>query len=319
MRPLCLERLGPETGPRWAAALRVGRPVHWTGPIPDGWHPAELGPLVERGPPAVEAWRAPVGTSGSRPAARPRVTVVVPTHQRVPWGVAMLRRQTWPTDVLVVSNNGGPTHVPGARVWQTHWDGHGGTRRRALAQVDTPLVLVMSDDAVPRGFGFVEALATHLLDSGADAVVARQVPWPTAPLRVRQRLRTWTPPSPGPMPHADHVATLYRTETLRRLATTDVPIAEDLAWTTGCDVHRVPGAPVLHSHAPSPVALFRRRAAEHHVRRELGHSCPVPGLRAAVRAAPGVVQAASSPHDAMCRLAELVGMGWGAHRARRLG
>lgn len=294
---------------RWSAALRTGRPLAWSGPLPSGWRPAEVGPLVdEAGADGVRDWLPPGGSEGN---GRAVVTVLVPTHRRLPWGLSVLRDQSWPTEVLVVSNGKGPRRVPGARVWRTPWLGHAATRSTALSQVDTPFVLMLSDDAVPRGRGFVEALVAGLQASGADAAVARQVPWPHADATTRQRIRRWTPTSGGPMPHADHVATLYRTAELKSWPRPEVAIAEDLAWTRGRRVVCVAEAPVLHSHERRAEDLFRRMKAEHAVRAALGADLPVPGLRAALRHTPGTLLSAH-PREVLNRLAELAGMAVGA-------
>ena len=229
-----------------------------------------------------------------------------------------MRDQSWPTQVLVVSNGQGPLEVPGAQVWRTEWTGHAATRSAALSQVSGPLVLFLSDDAVPRGRGFVEALATALLESDADAVVARQVPWPHADPTTRARLRQWMSQRGGPMPHADHVATLYRTAQLRSWERPAVDIAEDLAWTRGRRVRCVAQAPVLHSHERRPTELFRRMRAEHRVRAQLGAALPVDGIRAVIRHCPGAVWGAGreDPGDVLNRLAELAGMGLGARGGR---
>ena len=311
MTALRLCRADPADCLRWDAALRVGRRVVWAGPVPQGWSAAEVGALVDDGPKEVVRW-APANPSV--PAAAGLVTVVIPTHRWVPWGLRMLAQQTWPTRVLVVSNGAGPTALPGVEVWRTPWLGHAGTRRAALARVRTPYVLMMSDDAIPRGRGFVATLV-RTLNKGVDAVVARQVAWPTANATVRAKLRSWTPASPGPMPHADHVATLYRTDDLCQWATEDVPIAEDLAWTRHRRVVRAPDAVVLHSHVPSVRALLQRRRAEHAVRRQLGMSVPVPGFRAAFSAVPGAL-VGGPPAELAHRLAEVFGMAWGAHEGR---
>lgn len=312
MRPLVIRAVDRTTCLRWEAALRVGRPVVWRGPVPDGWHAGELGPLVHSTQPHIARFGAPAAAPDGPP-----VTVVIPTHRWVPRALPVLRVQSGDTRVLVVSNGGGPEVVAGARVWRTTWTGHADTRRRALEQVDTPLVMMMSDDAIPLGRGFVGTMVAAL--GGADAVVARQVPWPTATPRTRAAIRRWTPTGRRTLPHADHVATLYRTADLRRWATHDVPIAEDLVWTRGRRVVLAEGAPVLHSHPPHVRADFHRRRAEHAVRARVGASLPVPGIRAALGAAPGVVAGAAGVHDALHQLAELAGMALGARAGRLSG
>ncbi len=299
--------------PRWTAALRLRRPLAWRGPLPRGWHPSEVGPLVDSSDVEdVAHWLPSAGTLGK--SGRPPVTVIVPTHRHVPWGLCALLEQTWPTEVLVVSNGDTTFDVPGAHLWTTRWQGHAGTRSAALERVKTPLVLMLSDDAVPRGSGFVQTLAEVLLQTSCDAVVARQVPWPDCDATTRARLRRWTPPSGGPMPHADHVATLYRTRDLKSWPRPRVPIAEDLAWTQGRRVVCVPNAAVLHSHRRRAGELYRRRRAEHAVRAELSAPLPVPGLRSALHRLGGAVWDARTEGvgEVANRLAELAGMALGA-------
>ncbi|HCH66070.1 MAG: hypothetical protein CL927_02450 [Deltaproteobacteria bacterium] len=310
--PLRLSQAGRHDCLRWDAALRVGRPVVWTGAVPVGWTAAEVGPLVVDAPPEIMRWAV---LEQPAPARAPCVTVVIPTHRCVPWAMRALRGQSWPTRTLVVCNGSGPRTVAGAEVWHTPWMGHAATRRAALERVQTPYVLLMTDDGIPRGRGFVASMMEQLVE-GVDAVVARQVAWPTAARHVRERIRAWTPASPGAMPHADHVATLYRTDELRRWAVKEVPIAEDLAWTQERRVIRAPAAVVLHSHVPTVETLVRRRRAEHAVRARLGAPVPIEGFRAALSALPGTL-GSGPPAAIVGSVAELIGMAWGAHEGRR--
>lgn len=298
---------------RWTAALRRRHRLTWSGPVPCGWHPSEVGPLVDHADvDEVARWLPPEGSVGTK--SRPPVTVIVPTHRHPPWGLRALLEQTWPTQVLVVSNGAVTIKAPGAEVWTTRWRGHADTRSAALARVMTPLVLMLSDDAIPRGRGFVQALVETLLNTDCDAVVARQVPWPDCDATTRTRLRRWTPPSGGGLAHADHVATLYRTRQLRSWPRPTVPIAEDLAWTQGRRVVCAPGAPVLHSHPRRPGELFRRMRAEHAVRAQFSAPLPVPGIRSALRQVGGAAWDArfEGAGEVLNRLAELAGMALGA-------
>lgn len=319
--PLVLAGDGRAALRRFQAALRVGRPVCWMSrEPPDGWTPDELGPLVlSTGCVAARRWRRPA-EAGSGPG----VTVVMPSHRRAPWGLAALRRQSWDTRVLVL-DNGVPEDVlmGSVRRISVPWQGHADTRRHALAHVDTPLLLFMSDDAVPLGSGFVGTLARALIDHpGRDAVVARQVPWPLSHPTTRAAIRRWTPARSGLMPHADHVATMYRTDQLRQWlrdrALHGWPIAEDLVWTRGRQVWLEAHAPVLHAHPRRPAALFSRRFAEHRVRMMMGEDAPVDGVLAMMTAAPFAVSAGlrHGPLEVACGLAELAGMALGARAGR---
>ena len=66
------------------------------------------------------------------------------------------------------------------------------------------------------GAGMVRTMVEALEVGGFDAVVARQVPWPTASAVTRARLRAWTPPGREVVASAmlDNVCALYRREAL---------------------------------------------------------------------------------------------------------
>src|SRR4051812_39616655 len=69
---------------------------------------------------------------------------------------------------------------------------HGTARNRALQSVDTPLAVLMVQDAVPAGPGWLEALATPLLEDGSLAGTwARQVPDPQASRLTRHYHARW--------------------------------------------------------------------------------------------------------------------------------
>lgn len=312
-----LTRLGPAERARLSAALRVGAPMDLdlAGGLPDGLVPAEVAPLfrslrardpgTER---ALRRWAAPA----ARPGPGPAVTAILPASRGRPLGVAALRGQDLPVQVRVLSNGpAGPTRVPGAEVQRVPWAGHGPTRQAALADVRTPFVLFTVDDAALLGAGCLRRMVAVLEAEGADAVVARQVPWPDADPVTRGRLRSWTPAAaaPTPLPQVDHVCTLYRTETLRRHPLPAVPIAEDLAWSTGRRVVLAPGAPVLHSHRRRARALWSRERAIHQQRRALGLETTVPDL---VGALPGVLGALRhGPRELPRHAAEVLGQWWG--------
>ncbi len=306
-----------------AAALRAGTPVDLDllGPLPEDLHPAEVGPLVRTAraaDPATEValrrWAAPGGGGRGGPA----VTALVPASRGAPLGTAALVGQDLSVQVRILSNGAaGPRRVPGAAVDRVAWHGHGATRQAALADVETPYVLLTVDDALPLGAGFVRALVTALEAGGWDAVVARQVAWPDAGPVVRGRLRAWTPAvdAARPMPHADHVCTLYRTAELRRWADAAPPIAEDLVWTRGRRVGLVPGAPVLHSHARRAAALYARDRAIHAERARLG----LPPTAASLAAVAGALGAwRHGPREVARHAAEALGQ-WAGHRVGRRG
>jgi hypothetical protein len=238
--------------------------------------------------------RAPVAEPGSAQSSTSgRVTALIPSHRRVPLGLSALRGQDVDVRVRVLSNGPqGPANVHGAEVIRTTWRGHGLTRRAAIEVVEDPFVLLMVDDAIPLGAGFVRTLV-HALESGPwDAVVARQLPWPDTDPVTRARLRAWTPPGAAVVEttQVDHVCALYRTETLRAHPLPGVAIAEDLWWSQGKRVGYVPTAPVIHAHERRPTALYTRNRAIHAERARMGLAPTVPDFGALLGALPGLVR-----------------------------
>lgn len=321
---------------RLREALLVGEPVHLVAQaVPPGLRIDEIAPLLtsvripdRRLRAAFEARMAPPARRDTAPPARDGgaagVTVVIPTHRQVPLGLPAFRAQDVVPRILVLSNGeGAPTVVPGATVLRLPWQGHGATRQAALAHVDTPFVLFTVDDALPLGRGCLRTLVAALQAGSWDAVVARQVPWPDADHVTAERLRRWTPSGERTIdfPAADNVATLYRTEVLRRFPFPDVPIAEDAWWSRGRRVGYVPFAPFLHSHDRSPAALYRRNREIHEQLARMGQALPVIGLSDVVGALPGTVRPAvkGGPRELANQVAELLGMWQGARRGLRGG
>jgi len=256
----------------------------------------------------------------SLPGRNATVTAVIPCSRGVPAGLRALLAQDLPVSVLILSNGDGPTEVRGARVERVAWTGHGSVRASALQWVDTDYVFFTVDDAIPMGGGCLRTLV-EALDVGAwDAAVARQIPWPDADAVTAARLRRWTPPGHRivPMEQTDHVATMIRTDTLRKHPIPDVPIAEDAWWSRDRNVAYVPMAPVLHSHGRTPMALYKRNRAIHEQLVSMGRPPAVPNLAAAAAALPGVVRPAlaGGATELINQLAEIAGQWQGAFKAR---
>jgi len=244
------------------------------------------------------------------------VTVVIPTHRRVPLGVPALSSQDMDVRIIVLSNGEGPTEVDGAEVQRVEWLGHGATRAAVLDDIDSEFVFFTVDDAIPMGDGFLRTLVEGLESGLWDAAVARQIPWPDADAVTSSRLRRWTPPGSQviAMSQTDHVGTLYRTETLRKFPLPAVPIAEDAWWSQGRDVAYVPMAPILHSHAREVGALFRRNRDIHEQLIAMGQQPAVPSFAALLAAVPGTIRPALTvgPNEWINQLAELAGQWRGA-------
>ena len=278
----------------------------------------EVVPLVDRiriSDPALQAaaeeYRAPIREENRTET----VTAVIPCNRDSLLGIKALRDQDVHVEVLVLSNGNGPQRVDGARVIRVPWEGHGVTRARALDYIETEYVFFTVDDAIPRGQGCIRTLIDALQSGGWEAAVARQIPWPHSDAVTAARLRRWTPPGKRVVPttQTDHVATLYKTDTLRKFPIPPVPIAEDAWWSLHRRVAYVPMAPVLHSHARSPRALFARNRAIHAELVAMGHPARVPSAGALLQALPGIVRPtlAVGPKELLNQIAELTGQWWG--------
>lgn len=314
---------------RLARALRQGEPAHLRlrTTLPRDLRVDEIAPLfaaVDAASPrlraSLQAWQAP--PADRLRADGLRVTAIIPCHRRPPLGLAALRQQDVSMRILIASNGEeGPVQVAGADVVRLPWRGHGATRQAALAHVTDPYVLLTVDDAIPLGEGMVRTLIEALEAGGWDAVYARQIPWPDDDRVVRERLRAWTPAGRVVVqaPQVDHVAALYRTETLRRWPLPDVPIAEDAWWSRERRVGYVPLAPVLHAHRRQPGDLYRRNRDIHAELVKMGHAPAVASLSDVIAALPSALRPAllAGPGEALNHLAELVGQWRGAHKARR--
>lgn len=310
-----------------SAALREGLPVRLElqGAVPRDVRLDEIAPLCyaamardPRDQRVLESFKAPP----ARPGHPARVTAIVPCSRGVPIGVSALFKQDLAVRVLVLANGPeAPKRVPGAELLAVPWEGHGRTRQRALAHVTDPYVFFTVDDALPLGAGFLRTLVEALEDGGWDAVTARQIAWPDADRVTRERLRRWTPAGHVvvPFPQTDHVATLYRTETLRRSPLPDVPIAEDAVWSRGRRIGYVPGAPVLHAHRRDSGDLFRRNRDIHAELVAAGGAPSVPSLAQLVSALPGVVRPAlvGGRGELWNQLGELAGQWRGAVIGRK--
>jgi len=264
----------------------------------------------------IAAHAAPPSASGHSQT----VTVVIPCSRHAPLGLKALLAQDMVEKVLVMSNGDGPVQVEGATVVRVDWSGHGTIRAQSLEFVDTDYVFFTVDDAIPLGRGCIRQLVEALKQGPWDAAVARQIPWPDADAITASRVRQWTPPGSEVVSRSqtDHVATLYKTETLAEHPIPNVPIAEDAWWSIDKRIAYVPTAPVLHSHVREPGALFRRNRDIHAQLISMGQSPTVPHFGAAVAALPGVIRPALAGGigELFNQVAEIAGQWRGAVNAR---
>ena len=142
-----------------------------------------------------------------------------------------------------------------------------------------PILVFLNADATPTDSRFLQRLVTPLLADTADAVWARQLPRIGAPPHVVRDYRSAFPP-PGtarrkgrdPDPSWGAFFSMVASATTREtwLASAFDPTlaySEDVAWARvlrrdGRRVAYVPGATVLQSHDPGPLAAWRRAHGE---------------------------------------------------------
>ena len=189
-----------------------------------------------------------------------KITVVIPvcsSDYSVPQEYHQVR-------VLLLSNGSGPLYSHHADILRVPWQGHARTRKLALKDIKTPYVFFTVQDAIPHP----EMLYTLLreIEGGAwDIVLPRQVAHPHSCNVVRRQLEMWMPDAQETYPfhQADHVGALYKTEDLHQWALAEVPIAEDVWWSTGRRIACVPQAKLYHAHERKAWELYRREYAIH--------------------------------------------------------
>ncbi len=177
----------------------------------------------------------------------------------------------------------------GARVFRTPDFCHGRTRNEAIAVSRAPLIVLLTQDARPRGTRFLQTLVAPLRDDPRLAGAwARQVPAPAADPLVQATIRRWCPPGRdrrqrafaegefellAPMERAfrcrfDNVASCLRRAAWDHHPLPDVPFGEDTAWArrvliAGHDLLYRAAAEVTHAHEPGLFGAFRRDRLAH--------------------------------------------------------
>ncbi len=230
----------------------------------------------------------------------PAISVVIPVLDggvRLGHALDALRRQhtTGAVELVVVdsgSRDGSRERAlgAGARLFELAGPfGHGRTRNDAVAVARAPVVVLLSQDAVPRGEAFLETLTGPLRrDPRLAGAYARQVPPPGADPLVRAALERWTPAGvdrrlPALSPAAarrldpaalvrrcrfDDVASCVRRAVWERHPFPDLPFGEDVVWArdvllAGHELLYRAAAEVEHAHVGGARAAYRRDRAAH--------------------------------------------------------
>lgn len=168
--------------------------------------------------------------------------------------------------------------------------GHGRTRN-ALADLSTgDFLIFLSQDAVPVGEGFVDALVAPLADESLAGVTARVLPQDgDDPLTARTVLesaeasqesetRRWggaelTGAERSRQLRFNNVASCIRAAALRAIPFPEVPFGEDHAWaaramSAGWGIHHTGTATVQHAHRYGPRAAYARYRVDAEFHRE---------------------------------------------------
>ncbi len=248
------------------------------------------------------------GPRGGQPA----ISVAVPVLDGGPRLVALVRAvldqvvEAGPVEILLAdsgSKDGAVLEASGLdeaiRVFDVAPDGfdHGLVRTELVRAARGPLVALLSQDAVPRGRRYLEALAAPFVHGDVAGATARQVARPGADVLVCAALEAWTPPAVdrpylvrrlppgGPdlapaermrLARHDHVGAMVRRCHVLAHPFPARPFGEDLAWgwtalNAGFALAYVPTAEVEHSHEPTWRRTFERnRAAHRQARAEFG-------------------------------------------------
>lgn len=264
--------------------------------------------------------------STMRPVPAPCASVVIPVKDGAATLGALLDAlavQQVPLEVLVLDSasrdgSGALAAARGARVVPVApgaFD-HGETRNLGAREAQGPFVLFFTQDALPQGPSFVQALLAPLQADGRLAgAFARQVPRPDADPLTRRDIEACPAGSTDPRTalvgdptqldrldplarhHAtafDDVASAVRRDVLLAHPFVRTRFGEDAEWglrmvRLGFGIAYVPEAVVVHSHPRRAGALFRRNYLAHRLLFRLFGLRTVPDRRHLARALAGAL------------------------------
>jgi rhamnosyltransferase len=252
-----------------------------------------------------------------------RISILIPTWNGADHLPALLdaidQQSTRPDEIVAVDSGStdGTVKLLESRRVRVHQIpagefNHGETRNVGVTLTSGDLVVLIVQDAVPIGSGWLEALVRPLdEDCGVAGTFARQVPLEDAGAVTRWNLQHWVAASTAPRvvgPFAretfdtlsamarldacafDNVCSCIRRTAWERHRFARVPIAEDLEWSRdvlldGWKIAYAPAACVRHSHDRSAAYEWRRTYLVHRRLMELFGLAAIPsfgGLLASV-------------------------------------
>jgi rhamnosyltransferase len=261
----------------------------------------------------------------------PDVSIVLPTKNAGPLlreVLAAVRAQDTSRRLEIVAFDSGSTddtvpllHEFGAHVTEIPASefNHGLTRNQAIAASRSPLVVLLTQDAVPADIHWLEALLEPFRDGEVAGSYARQIPRADADALTRRHLEAWVTGSlerrvqrlPDrttylrlhPMARYqicvfDDVCSAIRRSVWERIPYDWAYFGEDLDWgkkvlEAGHSIVYTPAAAVVHSHDRSVWYEYKRTYVCHRRLYELFGLRTVPTFRDALRNA-----LAAAPRDA---------------------
>jgi rhamnosyltransferase len=256
-----------------------------------------------------------------RLAPGPRVSIVIPTKdgaETLPRLLVALEEQDASFDHEIVAIDSGSKdgsveilREHGARVESippSDFD-HGGTRNSAIRQTRGELIALLTQDAVPLGKSFLEALARPFDDARVAGVYGRQVPRPDCDVLTRRHLESWLTgrreparvergewPLESRSPAERYKLCVFDNvcSAIRRSVWEEYPFpltffGEDIAWgkrviEAGWAIVYEPGAVVEHSHRRSIFEEYKRTRMCHQRLHELFNLATLPRRRDIPRA-----------------------------------
>jgi rhamnosyltransferase len=249
------------------------------------------------------------------------VSIVIPTKNagdRLRDVLAAIRSQHTSRSVEIVAFDSGSTdgtldtlrehEVRLTEIPPSEFD-HGRTRNRAIAASRGAFVVLLAQDAVPSGDGWLEALLAPFEDRQVAGSYARQVPHPDADVLTRRHVETWVTSSPEGraqrLPEGTSLLQMHPRErhrlcifddvcsAIRRSVWQHIPyeatyFAEDLEWgkkvlEAGWTLVYEPRAVVVHSHDRSVWYEYRRNHLCHRRLYDLFELRTVPRFRDVIR------------------------------------
>ncbi len=288
-----------------------------------------------------------------RLAAGPRVSIVIPTKdgaETLPQLLAALAKQDASFDHEIVAIDSGSTdgsveilREHGAQVESIHPSefSHGEARNRAIRRTRGELIALLTQDAVPQGEGFLEALVRPFDDASVAGVYGRQIPRSDCDVVRRRQLESWvtgrsvaTRVERGELPLEsrspaeryelcvfDNVCSAIRRSVWQQYPFPVTFFAEDIAWgklviEAGWAIAYEPKAAVEHSHRRSIFEEYTRTRMCHHRLHELFGVATLPRRRDVPRAVlsnwvrdlPYVMRHAPTPLERVRQLARIAGL-----------